>query len=664
MALGIGANVDPYMLQHSFRSHAHTVAPVALCDAIRTLKCGSPVDWNVLQYCWPPALDAVRIIVLHTSKWFLLQNSSTGKKRDVILRYNKQRYTLLHACDDGTASRVLRSVLRGTDKPLQSPDVSTWDTFSDAKCYLSAALQGSEPSQDDYDNMWNAAIASAGLTYDSALEKWTDLPAGVSRISSDTDGSMHTTSWALLQTKLLDALEGDTASAHEPQSSRCTAASPPRRRKGDSGQPIGPITFVDAGSESGKGMYRMMSDKRITHVAGVELQGPWFRTSCHIFAHLRQAFKDRGYRMPAVSILHSCMCAQNIPELKYLYSITAFAWMNNYVYHKVKYFATNLNNKSQPQPLVPKCVDLTTNAAFQFSRNFQGVSYVAVHEIAGFNDVWNYFAFKPFQVQVTWSPEPCAVTIIRHIEHLKITEHGEPVRRKGRPQKYYYSIPAPTLREMQSWDDSMTQWSNLLPTLYSAKTDAIRAGHAQPLDTKHTLAWAFLVSLTDLTCLPSDLMSAYTILMNQAFPSILFANLSCSLGSRILRKKVLVGCWYVPDCHWFAVKVDLDKNYVAIADSLQNTFKHHHFEVHRKVDEMAKAAGHTRILERYTIVVPDQGNATDCGVLTSLFMLHMAQTDITPCTRLEYESKPTAQFMRKRIFADIAAGKITPLHSD
>jgi hypothetical protein len=37
----------------------------------------------------------------------------------------------------------------------------------------------------------------------------------------------------------------------------------------------------------------------------------------------------------------------------------------------------------------------------------------------------------------------------------------------------------------------------------------------------------------------------------------------------------------------------------------------------------------------------------------------MAQNDITPNTRLEYNSKPTAQFMRKRIFADIAAKKIT-----
>ena len=79
---------------------------------------------------------------------------------------------------------------------------------------------------------------------------------------------------------------------------------------------------------------------------------------------------------------------------------------------------------------------------------------------------------------------------------------------------------------------------------------------------------------------------------------------------------------------------------------------------------MASNAGHDRTLERYTIVVPDQGNATDCGVLTCLFMLHMAQTDITPNTRLEYESKPTAQFMRKRIFADIAAGKITTLRTD
>jgi hypothetical protein len=646
IALGIGANVDPYMLQHVLRSHEQTVA------------CGSKVDYNVLRKYWPPALDAVRIIVLDNSKWFLLQNSSTGEKRAVILRYNKERYTLLNPCDDRTASSVLMSVLSRQDTPLQCPEMSTWDTFSDAKCYLTAELQGREPSPEEYDNMWNAAIKSAGLTYEATSQKWIDRPKGVSHKSSDTDGSMHTKSWTLLQTKLLGALEADTASAHEPGVSRFAVVSPPRRRTDSSGQPSGPITFMDAGSESGKGMYRMMSDKCITHVAGVEIQGPWFHASCQIFAHLRQAFKTRGFRMPAVSILHSCMCA-NIPELKYLYSITALLWMNNYVFHKIQAFAIQSTNQNLPQPLVPDCIDLTTNAAFQFSQNFQSFSYAAVHEKAGFNEMWNYFAFKPFEVQVTWGNKPCEVTIIRHIEHLKITEHGELVGKRKKVPKYHYSIPAPTLREMQSWDDSMTQWSNLLPTLYSAKSDEIRARHMKPLDAKHNLAWPLLVSLTDLTCLPMDLMSAYTRLMNIAFQEILFGNFSLSVGRRIFRTKKFVGCWYVPNCHWLAVKVDLENNYVAIADSLHQTFQSEHANVHRKVDELANAAGHKQILKRYTINVPDQGNATDCGVLTCLFMLHMAQNDITPNTRLEYNSKPTAQFMRKRIFADIAANKIT-----
>jgi hypothetical protein len=646
IALGIGANVDPYMLQHVLRSHEQTVA------------CGSKVDYNVLRKYWPPALDAVRIIVLDNSKWFLLQNSSTGEKRAVILRYNKERYTLLNPCDDRTASSVLKSVLSSPDNPLQCPSMRTWDTFSDAKCYLTAELQGREPSPEEYDNMWNAAITSAGLTYEATSQRWIDKPKGVSHKSSDTDGSMHTKSWTLLQTKLLGALEADTASAHEPGVSRFAVVSPPRRRTDSSGQPSGPITFMDAGSESGKGMYRMMSDKCITHVAGVEIQGPWFHASCQIFAHLRQAFKARGFRMPAVSILHSCMCA-NIPELKYLYSITALLWMNNYVFHKIQAFAIQSTNKNLPQPLVPDCIDLTTNAAFQFSQNFQSFSYAAVHEKAGFNEMWNYFAFKPFEVQVTWGNKPCEVTIIRHIEHLKITEHGELVGKRKNVPKYHYSIPAPTSREMQSWDESMTQWSNLLPTLYSAKSDVIRARHMKPLDAKHNLAWPFLVSLTDLTCLPMDLISAYTRLMNIAFQKILFGNLSCSVGARIFRKNIFVGCWYVPDCHWLAVKVDLENNYVAIADSLHQTFQSEHANVHEKVDELANAAGHKQILKRYTINVPDQGNATDCGVLTCLFMLHMAQNDITPNTRLEYNSKPTAQFMRKRIFADIAANKIT-----
>lgn len=99
-----------------------------------------------------------------------------------------------------------------------------------------------------------------------------------------------------------------------------------------------PIMFVDAGSESGKGMYRMMSDKRITHVAGVELSVPWFRASVAIFSTLRTSFHRRGFRMPEVTIFESDMLAQT-PDMKYLYSSAAIMWQNNFVYGEEPYCA-------------------------------------------------------------------------------------------------------------------------------------------------------------------------------------------------------------------------------------------------------------------------------------------------------------------------------------
>ncbi len=103
---------------------------------------------------------------------------------------------------------------------------------------------------------------------------------------------------------------------------------------------------MDAGSESGKGLYRMMSNKRITHVAGVELQQACYNASCDIMTYLRKLFKAKNFRMPAVTIVCSCMAADI-----YVYSIARIMWMNNYVFHKVEYFAAR-RNSAAPLPLL------------------------------------------------------------------------------------------------------------------------------------------------------------------------------------------------------------------------------------------------------------------------------------------------------------------------
>jgi hypothetical protein len=44
-----------------------------------------------------------------------------------------------------------------------------------------------------------------------------------------------------------------------------------------------------------------------------------------------------------------------------------------------------------------------------------------------------------------------------------------------------------------------------------------------------------------------------------------------------------------------------------------------------------------------------------------MFMLFLAQTDVTSSTELQYETKTTALAIRMRIFADLANDKLTTI---
>jgi hypothetical protein len=314
MSLGIGADLDPYTLQHTFRSHAQRLPKDSQGvdqKIIQTLKPGNVVNWRVLQWCWPPALDAFRIHVLDSNEVFVLESPGTFRKIDMILRFQNDRYTLLHAIEGATAHGLMQKLpchhLRlshETNKQLQCQDMCKFDEFFDQKFFVSAALQGSEPSEDQLDKMWKAATVAAELEYDDKSQKWITMPAGLgTKTPGKTDGSLHTTSWKELQQKLLSAVNSDAVRSLMSDAASCDAPfrpknlkSPPRSASAKSGcENSEDVTFMDAGSESGKGMYRMMSDKRIKHVAGVELQQAWYDASCTIMAYLRKEFKSNNY---------------------------------------------------------------------------------------------------------------------------------------------------------------------------------------------------------------------------------------------------------------------------------------------------------------------------------------------------------------------------------
>jgi hypothetical protein len=549
--------------------------------------------------------------------------------------------------------------------------------------------------------MWKEAVEAAGLEYDETSEKWITMPANLpAKTLANTDGSLRNTSWKQLQQALLSALESDVTSVSATLRTR-QLRSPPRAVLSNPRPNLGDVTFMDAGSESGKGLYRMMSDERITHVAGVELQQAWYDASCVIMTCLRTLFKAKKFRMPAVTIVRSCMAA-DIPELTYLYSIARIMWMNNYVFHKVEYFAAK-KNSTAPLPLLKGCRDLTTNAAFRFSQAYSGVTYIAVHQPSGFLNEWNYTCFKPFNTRVTWGAQECDVTIIQHIQQLDITQEGY-----GPKTQIRYALPIPNREELQVWDDNLEKWSRLIPTHYNdisgksfhseklankgqeksiAKTQHVTLSSDSSECDEPVLArscndffdefvkqqmpsardqpkvnWTALVTLTDSRWLTDTTILAYNVLLRKQFPTIIFVDLKSNLRATTLQQaSVIVGYMNLTDNHWIAAKLDMTKNLAAIADSLYESFSHEHAAVFERLQTMADKGGHNKRLQHFTVEVPNQRNTNDCGVFACLFQLFMAQSDITRNTTLKYDTKPTARIMRKRIFTDLQAGKITPL---
>jgi len=683
IALGMGAGLDPYMLQHTFRSHAPRVSSQCSKEMkghLQTLlEPGSVVNWRILKVCWPAAFDSFRILILdanNSNRTSVIQTAAYRKNRDIILRLKDSHYTLLHAIEGATTETLLSKVqvvpitlLSGIQvfetQPLRCPDMSAFDTFVDDKCYLSAALQGAQPRRQEMDKMWFDATRAAGLEYDRKLQKWITLPDGLAEIgskkSATTDGSMHADSWVHLQQALLTALESDDANC---ETIGRNIRTPPRA----SCTSLGDIVFMDAGSESGNGMYRMMSDQRITHVAGVELQKAWFRSSCIIMANLRRVFKENHYRMPAVTILHSDMVAVT-PELLYLYSIAGLLWMNNFVFHKYAPFASTTKNKNKPQPIVPKVTDLSTTAAFVFSRTFEGVTFVAVHNAEGFFDSWNYTKYKPIKVRTTWSEKLADVTILRHVKRIIIEVEAGVKKCKAQ----CYALPSPALNYLNLWDTSMKRWNTLLPRMYTAisKDRVLTAGREalelrkgprhinsdcvvhlnsdselddavapddrsrqestakflKGMPSTPDTCWTHLLTLTDSTWLPQDVLNGYMLLLQKKYPEIYFCNLTLTVKlKKLCGRKVVIGFMNLCSCHWIAVKLDLAQNYVAIADSLCTTFQREHANVFKKLEAVATNIGHKSQLRRCTVDVPNQSNTTDCGVLASLFMTYMAQS--------------------------------------
>jgi Ulp1 family protease len=113
-----------------------------------------------------------------------------------------------------------------------------------------------------------------------------------------------------------------------------------------------------------------------------------------------------------------------------------------------------------------------------------------------------------------------------------------------------------------------------------------------------------------------------------------------------------------PGLHWIAFKIDFSKKYIASMCSLQDP----QIDMAQAIKSwISSLCADARNFEHYSVAVPNQRNAVDCGPLCCMFLLFLSQNDISRSTKLEYDTISTASAMRLRIFADIAQKKITPL---
>jgi len=106
-----------------------------------------------------------------------------------------------------------------------------------------------------------------------------------------------------------------------------------------------------------------------------------------------------------------------------------------------------------------------------------------------------------------------------------------------------------------------------------------------------------------------------------------------------------------PGMNWHAFKIDVD---IATMDSLNK-------EAKSILDLISTIYPAAKQYEHFSVNLPPQQNAVDCGPLSCMFMLFLAKNDIDATSTLDYDTFRTAADMRLRIFADIAKGKLTPV---
>jgi hypothetical protein len=726
MALGIAAGLDPFHLQCAFRKQVNKLQGLdglpKMSQSLRNmalvlnegLVANQSVDSQLLSFCWPPALDKFKITIISYRR--LASRASEGSaytltifdpspnvpKESIILKLENGHYTLLRELASTSVelerlfgpNDILRPPFLHIECATQRmPDIQPYKVFSSSTAYLAGALLGSIPAQQDLLRIWKS------ITY-LIPEDFSDNSSTKKGNGHEHHGSLQPDSWPIIHTALTCGIQN---AVHKMKPG---AASNTRNAFGKAHGPAAAShtqsCFLDIGSEIGRGLYAMLGDSNITHIAGIEIQQKLFEISVRIFEEVRSIFSREGFEMPQVTLIQSC-ALKKCPELDVLYSLANIIWLNNFILDKDVYFKEFRDVTSDRH--VTNQVDktnryLSPNIAARLRTALRNSACLALFYPGSFYGA-GFARQAKVTVKVTWGQvsSEYSAHILNYQQRIQLADavqlicanHLEASRYDDLVRAYCKGLvtvlPTALRHDPQALsaalglgqividDDPVTtrtkvpDWPQGIPQIPS-----FHPGDSIPIE--------HLACIQNLAWFTSDLIHEYLHVLQKSFPDLyivtaltgfgysaewlqsLVGEKSREGGSKacvrsITAAQVVVFILNLDGLHWIAARICKRTRTVSVMDSMLNPNKN----VVANLQAIAKECWNIN-LSLHLVKVPHQHNGCDCGPLACLFSLFLAQTavnnDSSPVV-LTYKTQSTAQQMRIRILADLSAGCVTRL---
>lgn len=725
MALGIAAGLDPFHLQCAFRKQVNKLQGLdrlpTMSQNLRNmahvlnegLVANESVDSQLLSFCWPPALDKFKIAIISyrrlpssaregSAYTLTIFDPSPGvPKESIILKLENGHYTLLHELASTTVKLERLFGPKDILSPpflhiecatLRMPDIQPYQVFSSSNAYLAGALLGSIPTQQDLLKIWKSIT-------NLIPEDFSDNSATTKKTQHEHTGSLQPDSWPIIHTALTCGIQNavDTmkpGAASNTRSAFCKAHGPAAATHTQS-------CFLDIGSEIGRGMYAMLGDSNITHIAGIEIQQTLFEISVRIFEKVRSIFSTEGWEMPQVTLLNSCML-KKCPELDVLYSFANIIWINNFVFDRDIYFNESrdvTSNRHVMNQFDKNNRYLSPNLAARLRTALRNSACLALFVPGPFYGA-GFAGQAKVNVKVTWG-QPSS----EHSAHILNNQHRIQLANA-------VQLICANHLEASRYDDLVKAYCKGLATVLATalRHDPQALSAASGLGTivinENTVTtntkvqdWpqgipqipSFIqpgasIPIEDLACIQnlawfnSDLIAEYLHVLQKSFPNVFIVTAMTGFGysaewlqnliqeksvgnkrcmSSITAAQVVVFILNLDGLHWIAARICKRTSTVCVMDSMLNANKN----VVANLQAIAKECWNIN-LSLHLVTVPHQGNGCDCGPLACLFSLFLAQTavnnDSSPVV-LTYNTQSTARQMRIRILADLSAGRVTKL---